>query len=171
MIFCRQIPLILRQKSSYQRTQLLKKGRILRQGRHVIKGNEIRGISDERRKWFITEANTSGEERRGNTYHKNNCKTGSQVIKETEIRGAYAEMRQWFITDTSTSVEERRENVHQNNLNRTRSGYREVKLLMEMKAVGHPLRGASDLSQRQALVSTDKIIYNGEKAETGPSIY
>ena len=63
------------------------------------------------------------------------------------------------------------ENVHQNNLNRTRSGYREVKLLMEMKAVGHPLRGASDLSQRQALVSTDKIIYNGEKAETGPSIY
>ena len=73
---------------------MLKKGRKPRLGGHVINGNDVRGVSDERRKLFITEANTSGEERRGNTYHKNNCKTGSQVIKETEIRGAYAEMRQ-----------------------------------------------------------------------------
>ena len=63
------------------------------------------------------------------------------------------------------------ENVQQNNLNRNRSVHWEVKLLMEMKAVEHTLRSVSDLSQRQTLVPTDKIISTGEKAENGKSSY
>ena len=57
------------------------------------------------------------------------------------------------------------ENVQQNNLKRKRSARWEVKLLMEMKAVGHPLRGASDLSQRQTPVSTGQN--NLKRGESG----
>jgi len=103
----------------------------------VINGNESRGAHAEKRKWFITEANTSVDGQnnfnRGESWEwevkllkelksevptlsgasakiilKRERALGSQIIKENEIRGAYAERRKWFITDASTSVEERR---------------------------------------------------------------
>src|SRR5437867_559457 len=58
------------------------------------------------------------------------------------------------------------ENVQQNNLKRKRCGHWEVKLLMEMKAVGHPMRGASHRSQRQKTsVDGQNNLKRGERGD------
>ena len=51
------------------------------------------------------------------------------------------------------------------------SGHWEGPLLKEMKSEEYTMIGASDLSPRQTLVSTDKMISTGEKAENGKSSY